>query len=135
MGENIERFVKELAEAKKVKKKDRDEAYEAKNKERKDEIFTLVSAIDRDLPREKFFSEHGHELLSHIFKLTFYGKNFQYSVYNKKVNDKGVLMEVDIEDHETVCLHLKEMSNIESQLNYLVNNILMKQMKAVEDKF
>ena len=60
MGENIERFVKELAEAKEVKKKDRDDAYSLKNKERKDEIFTLVSTLDRDLPWEKFFSEHGH---------------------------------------------------------------------------
>ena len=87
MGENIERFVKETAEAKKIKKKDRDEAYELKAKERKEQIYTLLSTIDRDLPWEKFYREHGHEVLSHMFKLTYYGKAYEYSVYNKKLND------------------------------------------------
>lgn len=132
MGENIERFHKDLAEAKKIKKKDRDEAYKLKNTKFKEEIFFFMSTIDRDLPWENFFSEHGHELLSHIFKLTFYGKNFEHSVYNKlnelKVNDKGVLMETQVEDHKTVCTTLNLMNNIESKINYLVNNILMKQM-------
>ena len=38
--------------------------------------------IDKDLPWEEFFREDGLDLFTVFFKVTYYGKDIQYSVSN-----------------------------------------------------
>ena len=45
-------------------------------------LFEFVMIMDKDLPWKEFFHEHGTELFTMFFKLTYYGKDIWYSVEN-----------------------------------------------------
>lgn len=71
--------------------------------------------LDRDLPWEDFFSEHGAELFIMFFKLTFYDIDILYSVYNKDPLDKNEhAKEADIADHDNLCWLITNVQKLES---------------------
>lgn len=44
--------------------------------------------IDKDLPWQDFFKEYGLDLFNLFFKVTYYGKDIQYSVSNFDLSTK-----------------------------------------------
>jgi hypothetical protein len=64
--------------------------------------------------------------------LTLYGEDIKYSVYNTApvLDYKG-----KIEEHDNLCWKLGDIRKTESQINYVINQLLLKQLEAVEDKF
>ena len=93
-------------------------------------LLEFVMLLDNVLPWQRFFNDHGVDLFTMFFKLTTYAPNVLYSVLNKNTDT------LDVETHDVLCVTvLNHVKLIDSQINYVVNNILLKQMKAVEDKF
>lgn len=86
--------------------------------------------VDEQLPYEEFYAEHGIELFTMFFKLTSFGPETRFCVLNKNTDT------LEIESHANlqwvVCENVKR---VESQINYVVNNLLLKQITAVKDKF
>lgn len=70
--------------------------------------------LDRDLPWEDFFSDHGADLFVMFFKLTFYDIGIKYSVYNNNPQDKDDTKEAGIADHENLCWLITNVQKLES---------------------
>lgn len=82
MIKGIEKYCNE----KKADEDNKDMENKEREKSQKARIIRLIEfllVVDQELPYEEFFSEHGIELFVMFFKLTFYEKDIQYSVYNK----------------------------------------------------
>jgi len=99
-------------------------------------LLELLMALDRELPWREFFKEDGVDVFTMFFKLTYYGKDIQYSVCNNETLDKQhEKFELHvIEDNESVGWRLTQMHKMESQINFLINNLLLKMMDAYQDK-
>ena len=82
--------------------------------------------IDKHLPWVEFFEEHGLDMFTLFFKLTFYGPDVQFSVFNTPINSTILNFDHKIEDHDNLCWILSEIKRTESQINYVVNNIMLK---------
>jgi len=85
--------------------------------------------IDKELPWKILFAENGIELFSIFFKLTFYDDNIEHSVSNLK--DGKIELH---EDHDNLCWVISQIKRIESQINFVVNNLLLKHITACSDK-
>ena len=61
--------------------------------------------MDRELPWKDFFKDHGGDLFTMFFKMTYYGKDIENSVFNKgkECKDDDLIMQEVITDHETLC--------------------------------
>ena len=94
-----------------------------------DQLLELVCTLDRELPWRTAFSEDCHELFVLLFKATYYGKEIQYSVENKHGD---VVLAID--DHDALCWALSKIQRTESQINYVINNLLTKVIAAIRDK-
>ena len=70
--------------------------------------------VDKNLPWEEFFAEHGHDMFTLFFKLTFYGKDIQYSVFNTQMNSTVLNYEGKIEEHENLQWILSEIKMTQS---------------------
>ena len=90
----------------------------------------MLMIIDEELPYEAFFSDTGIDLFTMFFKLTFYDDEIDYSVLNNS-NDS-----LQIESHSSLSWTITtKIKRIESQINYVINNLLLKQLDAFTDKF
>ena len=96
------------------------------DQERIEKLFDFLMTVDRDLPWEDFFGEHGIDLFVLFFKLTFYEKGIKYSVYNNNPIDKDDTTEAEIAEHENLCWLITNVQKLESQVNYVLNNIIHK---------
>lgn len=104
--------------------------------ERMGKLLELLMALDRELPWREFFKEDGVDVFTMFFKLTYYGKDIQYSVCNNETLDKQhEKFELHvIEDNDSVGWRLTQIHKTESQINFLINNMLLKMMEAYQDK-
>ena len=82
---------------------------------RKEALFETLMIVDRELPWQEFYREHGNELFSLCFKLTFYGQDIMYS----DKNDHEV-----IDDHDNLCWLITQIKLLESQINFVIENLL-----------
>ena len=95
-------------------------------------LLEFLLLMDKELPWKEFYKNDGYDLFPMFFKMTFYGKDIKYSVYNTTpvldFNGK-------IEEHDNLCWKIGDMRRTESQINFVLNQLLLKQLEAVEDKF
>lgn len=78
--------------------------------------------IDKDLPWEEFFREDGLDLFTVFFKVTYYGKDIQYSVSNFDLStqeSKEQAKKIDYtinhkDDHESLSWMLTSIQKVES---------------------
>jgi hypothetical protein len=86
--------------------------------------------IDEELPYTEFFSDSGIDLFTIFFKLTFYEEDTDYSVLNNTEQS------LEIENHSSLSWAITgKVRKLESQINYVINNLLLKQLEATKDKF
>ena len=84
--------------------------------------------LDKELPWKTFFQSNGADFLPIFFKLTYYGSDIQFSVANKTL-EKNCELEV-CEDHDSLCWLLTNIKKIDSQINYVLNNLILKVITA-----
>lgn len=103
---------------------------------KKDTLFELLMTIEKELAWQDYFKADGADLFPVLFKNTLYGQDIKYSVCNNETLDRDDLMFTPCEYEELEALEKKvsKIPKVESQINYLINNILMKLMTAFEDK-
>lgn len=70
--------------------------------------------LDKNLPWAEFFMEHGHDMFTLFFKLTFYGTDIQYSVFNTEMKSTVLNFDGKIEDHDNLCWILSDIKRTES---------------------
>lgn len=106
--------------------------------EKMNKLLELLMIMDRDLPWKDFYAEHGSELFPMFFKMTYYGEGIDHSVFNsakkKGKDDKELAMEEVITDNDNLGFIIGQFKRVESQINYVINNFLLKQIRAVKDK-
>lgn len=90
----------------------------------------MLMIVDEELPYQEFFSDTGIDLFTMFFKLTFYDDEIEYSVLNNTLDS------LEIESHSSLSWTItSKVKRIESQINYVINNLLLKQLDATKDKF
>mmetsp|Transcript_11084 Transcript_11084/g.16865 ORF Transcript_11084/g.16865 Transcript_11084/m.16865 type:complete len:96 (+) Transcript_11084:267-554(+) len=94
-----------------------------------EQFLEFLLLVDKELPWNEFYSEHGFELFTMLFKCTFYGRGIQYSVHNGKEDPNA------FDEHDSLGWIIGQFKMLESQINYVINNLLVKQMVAAKDKF
>lgn len=102
----------------------------------KEKLYELLMTIEKELAWKEYFTADGADIFTPLFKHTFYGKDIKYSVCNNETLERDDLMFTPCEYEEFAALEGKvsKITKVESQINYLINNILMKLMSAFEDK-
>ena len=100
------------------------------------ELLEFLMIMDRELPWEDFYKDTGGELFSMFFKMTYYGKDIENSVFNKdkESKDDDVRMQKVITDHDSLCWIIQNFKRLEYQVNYVINNFLIKQIHQVKNK-
>lgn len=103
--------------------------------ENKGALLELLMTIERELAQD-YFKTDGADMFTALFKHTFYGRDVKYSVCNNETLDREDLMFTPCEYEELAALENKvpKMQMIESQINYVINNILMRLTATFEDK-
>ena len=84
-------------------------------------MLEVLMIIDEELPYQEFFANDGLDLFTIFFKLTFYDEEIEYSVLNNKQDS------LNIETHSSLswCV-MSKVKRVESQINYVINNLLLK---------
>jgi hypothetical protein len=103
---------------------------------KKETLLELLLTIESELAWQDYFKNDGGDLFAPLFKHTFYGKDIKYSVVNNETLDREDLMFTPCEPEEVSVVEgkLPKMPNVESKINYVINDLLMKLMSAFEDK-
>ena len=84
-------------------------------------MLEVLMIIDEELPYEVFFADTGIDLFTIFFKLTFYDEDIEYSVLNNKLDS------LNIETHSSLSWTIMgKIKRVESQINYVINNLLLK---------
>ena len=97
----------------------------SKDKNKKDQILEFLLKMDEEIPYAILARVGGFEIFGILFNLTYYDENVLYSVSN------GVF---EIYDNKKICWKLTEIKLLDSQINFVSNNLLLKQLKH-SDKF
>ena len=102
----------------------------------KEEKLEMLLAMERHLSND-FYKKDGADFFTMLFKSTYYGEKTLYSVCNNNARDRDDLMftPCECEDYDTVEKKVEKIEVIESKINYVINNILMKMIENYEDKY
>mmetsp|Transcript_92652 Transcript_92652/g.127699 ORF Transcript_92652/g.127699 Transcript_92652/m.127699 type:complete len:231 (+) Transcript_92652:167-859(+) len=92
-----------------------------------DEFFNFLLVVDKELDAEDFFDHHGDELFVTLFKLLSFGTNDLFTISNDDEN----LFSNSYQTHEDLLNSLKNLDEnvgMDSKCNYIINNLLDKQI-------
>ena len=114
LKKKIEVFIRKSINNYEKEKKEHDKF----NQETGNKLLDFLLLMDKELPWKEFYKNDGFDLFPMFFKMTFYGPDIKYSVYNTApvldFNGK-------IEEHDNLLWILGEIRRTESRINYVIN--------------